>query len=369
MKNWINIALTASLALSAGCAKVDVVEAPGKPVSFAVGTYVPQSRAGEVALNTLRITSFSSRAFLHGDGFADEAQRYFGTEANPVETISYKEVDATTASWLPSHEYYWPKSPNSYVNFFSWYGGSPDLSYVKESGKYKATMTWSNVNTTSLDGLMFANVAWHFKANTKTYQKEYEGRTVDEGVPTLFHHALAQVKFVAKQKEVDATAYTRVDKFEVIVNQVELTGVKNSATSFTLTATEPDGTAAATTPWTVGNWTGLSGNGTITYTGPSAALSTTEMTELSETSALPQPVGDMRLKVSFTVKTTYDTKVVEEPVVVENIALTAFDGGITAWEFGKRYTYTIIIDADAKAIKLIPVEDNWTDMGEYPLTV
>lgn len=365
MKNWINIALIATLAVSAGCAKVDVVETPGKPVSFTVGTYVPQTR-GTSALDSLGITSFSSRAFLHGEG-VDGAQRYFGTDANPVETIRYSK-SGTVASWLPSHDYYWPKSSASYVNFFSWCGGDPALTYSQESGKYKATMTWSDVNTASLTNLMFADVAWHFNANAKTYLKEYDGAKVEEGVPTLFHHALAQVKFVAKQKVVDNTGVTG---FEVVVNNIELTGVKNTATSFTLTATEPDGTDPTTTPWTVGEnaWTGLSGNGTITYTGPSAALSTTTVTDLSETSVLPQPVEGMKLKVSFTVKTTYGTKVVEEAVVVDNISLTSFDGGITSWEFGKKIIYTIIIDPDAKAIKLIPEESNWIDMGVYPLTV
>ena len=378
MKNWINITLIASLAVSAGCAKVDVVEAPGKSISFTVGTYAPQTRAdGEtVALNTLGITSFSSTAYMHGEGFEGADQKFFG--ADNVETISYTEVDATTASWLPSHEYFWPKNPSSFVNFFSWYGGSPDLDYAKgTSDKYEATMTWSNVSTSSLAGLMFADVAWHFNSNATVYRKEFENHKVDGGVPTLFHHALAQVKFVAKQKVVENPG--RVTSFAVKVDEIKLTAVKNSATSFSLTTAEPDGTSPATTPWTVSGWDGLGGSSTIqspaavqlTTPGESYTVipASTANPETEWVSVLPQPVADLKVNVTFTVTTTYGEKVVVEQVVVPEFPLSDFEGGITSWQFGKRYTYTIIIDPDAKKIKLIPEETDWIDAGSFDLTV
>ena len=163
------------------------------------------------------------------------------------------------------------------------------------------------------------------------------------------------------------------------VDEIKLTAVKNSATSFSLTTAEPDGTSPATTPWTVSGWDGLGGSSTIqspaavqlTTPGESYTVipASTANPETEWVSVLPQPVADLKVNVTFTVTTTYGEKVVVEQVVVPEFPLSDFEGGITSWQFGQRYTYTIIIDPDAKKIKLIPEETDWIDAGSFDLTV
>ncbi|MBO5634360.1 MAG: fimbrillin family protein [Bacteroidales bacterium] len=380
MNNWFKITLLAALAVPLGCSEMEVDEAPLKAVSFAVGTYSPQTRADGDPVSVIDqdgITAFTSRGFLHSEGFIGTAQEFgdfFGEEG---QKISWH---ADTKEWLPPHDYYWPKGQKSYIDFISWYGGSPEITYAKNasSNKFEATFAWNNVQVAATDNLMWADLAWRYKANVNpaTYGKN----EVAEGVPTLFHHALSQVRFVGKVSKSSETVNGKTVKWTVNVKEFSISDVANKGT-FSLTNVDPGGNEPKTQAWTVKDWTNLDGEATIT---PSATYpitlteTETEKEIVGWQSVIPQSTDAVKMTIKFSVVTEYEGaggKKVEEEVTASSVLLNKFKTGtgdndyIKNWERNKRYTYTIIIEPDTGIIKLIPVEKDWIDAGIIDITV
>ncbi len=161
MKKYFVIAAVAIAAMA--CSKVDVDNTPAKKVTFQAANYMTQTKAGEVSVFG-DFKEFKSRAFLHAEGVDLNAdytvngtsyQEFFGDAGetvSPYTTAGAKITDPTTSStnvgyWAPSHEYYWPKSTHSFVNFVGWYGTDgthdvdPTIAYAYTSSKWPDTVT------------------------------------------------------------------------------------------------------------------------------------------------------------------------------------------------------------------------------------
>ena len=355
MKNRFNIVILALVLLTLGCTKTEVADTKEKAVAFQVGSYAPQTKApeGTASIKDVDgIESFSSRGYLHAVGVPGE-QDFFGTAG---ETITYHA--GSPATWTPSHDYFWPKSTGSYVNFISWVGGTPEVNYAKSGETWNATFAWNNVTVAPTDNLLWADMAWRYNANEQTYQFN----SVQEGVPTLFHHALAQVRFMGRQgKASDGNV-----SWAVTVTDLSLAAVKNQG-SLSMTNTDPG--SKQTNPWTVTNWAAADATAPIAAADLNIALTATDQEIIGYKSVLPQDVTNaMVLTVNYKVTTTYPGKTVTEDASA-SAALSAFSGAITAWEMNKRYTYTVVINPDAGIIRIIPVETDWIDEGEYNLNI
>ncbi len=371
MKNRFNIVILALVLLAMGCTKTEMSDTKEKAVAFQVGNYAPQTKAESIIVVD-GIESFSSRGYLHAVG-VDGKQDFFGAG----ETITW---NATNKEWLPSHDYFWPKSKDSYVNFISWVGGNgennPFITYTKPNAadaKWTATFAWNNVTVAPTDNLLWADMAWRYNANVNpaTYGSTLQGANgaATEGVPTLFHHALAQVRFVGKVSKSNDTD----GKVNWVVNVtgLSLTKVKNQGT-LSMSNTDPESTKP--NAWTVTSWATTESTETIA---PNVAdtlpveLDADGEQVIGYKSVLPQAVtANMMLTVNYTVTTTYNTNV--KTVVEEATAsakLSDFSGSISAWEMNKRYTYTFIINPDTGIIKIIPVETDWIVESEYPINI
>lgn len=352
MKNRFNIVILALVLLTLGCTKTEVADTKEKAVAFQVGSYAPQTKAPEGTASIIdvdRINSFRSYGYLHAVGVPGE-QAFFGTAG---ETITYHA--GSPATWTPSHDYFWPKSTGSYVNFISWVGGDPKVNY-NQTGE--TTFKWEDVTVAPTDNLLWADMAWRYNANEQTYQFN----DVQEGVPTLFHHALAQLRFMGRQgKASDGNV-----SWTVTVTGLSLAAVKNQG-SLSMTNTDPG--SKQTKEWTVTNWAAADATAPIEATGLNKALTATDQELIGYKSVLPQDVTNaMVLTVNYKVTTTYPGKTVTEDASA-SAALSAFSGAITAWEMNKRYTYTVVINPDAGIIRIIPVETDWIDEGEYNLNI
>lgn len=368
MNKRFYIAILALAALFAGCSKVDVATPKEKAVAFQVGSYAPQTKApeGTASIKDVDgITSFSSKAYLHAEGIPTE-QSFFGEG----ETITYHE--GTPATWTPSHDYYWPKSALSYVNFISWVGGTPAVSYTKVDNTWKAAFAWDYTaegqELAPTENLLWADMAWRYNDNVNP--AIYGFNNVEEGVPTLFHHALAQVRFLAKvTKESEAGVEWTVKLGYILVKKVKNKG------AFSIQNTDPG--AKGTNPWTSVEegtdlgWIDLSGESTEiskSYLDNPLVLTTTAQEVLGYCSVLPQSAGDKQLLLHFTVETKYGTtRTVEETVTLENISLA--NDQIPSWDMNTRITYTISINPDTGEIKIIPVETDWVTETEYPINI
>ena len=353
MKKFVGIALAALVAFSA-CTKVEREPMPAGKISFTVGNYAHTKAAPDT--NSLRTISdnFNSRAFMYGAGVSG-VQHFFGTGAGEV--IGY---DSTENCWTPGvvsgKEYYWPFSPQSYINFVCWYdkNGSPS---VHADSLSETQLHWLNRTIVADDEILVADEAWRFNRN-KNARFAYEANA---GVPVLFHHALAQISFRAKIKDGCETSTSGNTRWGVSLLNVKLSDVYNTGT-LNLTNADPS-TAETIVPWS-GGWTDHADSDTLYIAGltPITLHTSSIDTLLAPSTVLPQSVtNDMMLSFTYRISTYHGNS--ETPASVEYInfsaSLLSLTPYITAWGMGQRIFYTIQIDPSTDTILFNPSLEDW----------
>ncbi|MBQ9548068.1 MAG: fimbrillin family protein [Bacteroidales bacterium] len=365
MKHYFIIAAAAVVAMAA-CTKVENVASPDKKISFQTATYsTPQSRADTVSVKG-EFTSFTSKAFLHADGYEDTTQDFFGANG---ETISADNASNPTA-WTPSHDYYWPKSSESYINFIAWYDKNGDAPTTAT----ETALSWSNYVVATDDNLLYAEEAWRFKDND---HDKYDKDGVTEGVPMLFRHALAKLTIKAAANPIADGNTT----WTVQLDTVKLSGVYNTGT-LSLTNADP-GTANTTVAWSnaAGNVWSSPSNATeitmlerLTSTGNETepgALTSTPTVMLDGQSVLPQTLGnDHVLTVVYSIYTKYNGTLYSKERLATSVKLTDFSGSISEWGMNKKITYTVNINPQTTVVKIDPAMEDWVevDAGSADLT-
>ena len=349
MKKWFNIVVLSILVAPWGCTTVDYDPAPSRKVTFEGGSFAPQTRAIESVGG--EITSFSSRAWMHGAGV--EAPVNFFPEAG--ESIIWD-----GSLWAPAIDYFWPKGAESYVNFVSWYDKNGTPTAASET-----SLVWTiDGSTRSLaedDNIMFADEAWRYNDNATEY---IATSGVSEGVPTLFHHALARVTFAAKATPLSEGS----TRWSVKITDVRLEGVKQAGT---LSLSNADPGSKGTRAW----WTGSVGSAPAwSLTGSPADIARPGVEfSLSEDgvavpliptrSVLPQSTENMVLKFNYEIRSDYDTTggnyVVEK--LSASIPLSEFSGGLDAWEMNQSITYTITVNPKTNLILFDPSSVDWNE--------
>ena len=366
MKKLMYIALVAVVALTA-CTKVDMEEiAPRKKVTFQVAGYAPMTKANTSVWN--EFTSFTAKAYLHAEG-ETQTQNFFGTSGElitPYQSNGSSATESNVSYWGPSHDYYWPKSTNSYINFIAWY----DHRGVAPSTATETSLSWNNYTVQSTDNLLFADEAWHYRMNTEN--SLYANDPVAEGVPMLFHHALAQVAFQAKLKSSAASNDFRTDITiaEFTLEGIHFTGSlslinkdpEERKTQFWKVGTNYDEGTEANSASAIIGWTPSGSTGSFEDTN-SHELSTTATPLVSMRTVLPQSVEGMILTLKYTVKTYRVGS--QTPTIVENMTLTdnldSLVPSITEWMMGHNITYTLEFDPTTDKIVFEPEIEDWGD--------
>lgn len=352
MKKYLILA-AATLAAMCACTKNEAYDAPQQSINFNVASYMPQTKANASILS--ETTSFNTYAYYHVNG---GVQDYFTANG---ETIT---PDNTTnpTQWAPSKTYYWPKT--GYINFYSYYGTQAPV--VTDGSLTYGTAT-APLTIAATDNLVFADPAFNQNGNLETYQMD----SVEEGVPTLFHHALAQIAFDIKAMKVDDKADTWKEgepytQWDITINSASL--VANNKGYLALSTTLPAATAEATNPawmdYDAVGWTATTGTETINMT----ALGTNVLTEeaqplLAMRSVMPQDIVDANVfAMTFTIKTTRSwdaNNPVSEQITVSK-KISEFTDAISAWKMNKQITYHITIDpCDTEKILFDPAVVAW----------
>lgn len=413
MKKYLLFATIAIAAMA--CTKVEVNEVPDAKIGFQVANYSVQTKAADNSflneLSALGVTTgqaFKSAAYINADNGAGATTLNTYFSPSP-ETISW---NATNHVWEPSKDYYWPKSPLSNIDFFSWYdyenGTNPTLTYDGD----EASLVWSDRTVAYKSDILFANVAWHQKANTDPAL--YGGSGVAEGVPTLFHHALAQVKFTVAiktgcDKKVDSHDATKYTFWDVTLSDVKIVNDENVASvhkngTLTLEMDDPESTTVAE-PWnlptnniwadatsaiyinTATDWfTTDEATGAAVLTTTPASLNATTYMPDNYLAVRPQAVtDDMLLNFTMTIKKYHGTTTEyaktnhgecvaldTEVIAVKSFATTDTSDAYTAdglllnkigpayWAMNTRIAYNIIIDPTTTTILFDPAVEAWT---------
>lgn len=363
------IALVAVVALTA-CTKVDMEEiAPRKKVTFQVAGYAPMTKANNSVMS--EFTSFTAKAYLYAEGYVGNNQTpqdFFGASGTTIRAYDANNAVTETLGadryWAPGHDYYWPKSENSYINFIAWY----DRRGVAPTTATETSLSWNNYTVQSDDNLLFADEAWRFNTNTSN-GTQYDGDQVTSGVPMLFHHALAQVAFQAKLK---SNATSNGFRTEITITNFALSGVYSTG-SLSLTNSDPS-TSATAKAWTKSStcgWTPSAGSTSSLSDANTHELSTTATPLVSMRTVLPQSVDGMMLTLAYTVKTYKGNS--ETPTIVENMSLTDelnnLVPSITDWLMGHKITYTLEFDPTTDSIVFKPTLQSWEDFVGGGVTV
>lgn len=315
-----------------GCMKNEVyVPKCETPISFEVANYVAQTRA-EGAFDTAK--TFGVNAWSHDEG---------GTEVQMMtnETIAYADGKWTTAT-----PYYWPI--NGTVDFIAYYPTDvvPAIEYDYDG---EDTYTYTNYTVGDVD-LMYADKAVRFSANVNTYGFD--------GVPTLFHHALAKVNFEVKNAYPAETATGANTTYEIVVDKITL----NTHHTGSVTLTNAGTTAASRGTWSVANnvWTPTSALTALEWTSNVNLADDSVVAYATRTQyVLPQTLADdVTVEVVYTVTQKQDgTTISVKQYTPEAIKLNTM--GLTSWEMNKNITYTISIIAKSNQIFFDPAVEDW----------
>jgi len=359
MKKFFIAIAALALVASAACTKTNPEETKSEKISFQVANYMPQTKA--ISLIEDGITSFQCKAFMYGEGVGTEnMQNFFGANGEIITP------DNTTnpTKWAPSHDYYWPKSEKSYINFFSWYdtGAGPAVT--------NGTMKWENRVIGTGDNIMYADPAWHFQKNnnkTDDFEKGYWMNSVEEGVPTLFHHALAQVEFRAYATKLSNTNPNV--SWTVKLTDIKIGKIVNKGT-LSLTATEP----AATELNSKGTWDGTPAWVASTEDADKGDLTPNDYTVtetaaafLANQSVLPQNLAGINLTFKLDITTNYAAveggagAASNHEIIETTIPLTGFGTNApTAWALNTKYIYTLkVVPSENKVLFDPAVEKAW----------
>ena len=201
MKKYL-VAITALAILLASCTKVETVSSD-RAISFRSVAYSTMTKADTDYKQDYAAVPFGAYAWYKGANPADNSD--FMVD----QCVSYVGADNI---WAPyGSTYYWPKSGALDFICYSPYGAAPAPAISESSINFNS---WDVVANPGTD-LMYSDKSAGLSGNQNTYYYD--------GVPVLFHHALARVAFNVRlaYNEVVVAADDKT-RWEIDVNSVSL---------------------------------------------------------------------------------------------------------------------------------------------------
>ena len=367
MKKYIVIALAALVAFAA-CTKVNPEEKKADKISFQVATYLTKAQGNNCLAEC---PNFFTNAWYNPVN--GNAQYYMQN----VEILP-DDADAPT-QWAPAEAYYWPKTGK--INFFSYASknalAATELDFGVNANPVGSKFKITGHKVVADDNIMIADAVYNasqasHNADGAAVTDDLATGTTDSkftGVPTMFRHLLAQVKFNIGLAT--ATPTTGTTNYIAKVTSAKVEKVLNTGT-LELTAGDATGTTLETKPWTpasdgtVVGWTAGTAVEDLALANTTAlklaAGATTGNAELflDFTSVLPQALSDnVVVTITYDLQTLHGTEVYldEKGITVTGKLNVAT---IKNWCMNKRYTYTITIDPVTDIITFDPAVAEWT---------
>ena len=320
MKKILALSFAAAL-LTVACSKVQVNPAASHEIAFQTASYLTKvGIEGTVFPTTETFGAYAWAAGTVGEYFMNN------------EEVSY---NATTGQWKPSSTYYWPK--NTTVDFLCYY----------PYGMSGITIAPNQIDYAGIDvaagqtDIMYADKAVAYTDNVDEVDDGVNGYN---GVPTVFHHALAKVRVIVAlaynhKQEADGT----VTDWEVNVNSLSLSGFYGvGGCTLTLAASPTKGIVGWEKP--AGNvWTpsGTTVEKAGTFSG--AITPGNEYESIGEFFVLPQALaaGQQKISVGMTVKTTRNGAA----FLNETFSKTAdlYVAAMPSWQMNQIITYKIVV--------------------------
>ena len=360
MKKLFFIAAIASAAL-VSCTKNELAPSvtEQQEISFAAPVMSPATKVAEIANDYPTDSQFAVWAHYYEGDYSDFADgvRYM----NDV-PVSY---NSTVKGWKNATPYYWPK--NGTLTFIAYSPASVQNSAKTAVGVdangIKFTDYTVGAASTQVD-LLFSERAY----NKVEVDQATSAADPYAGVQINFKHALSSIMFKVKAAEAYTGTTLKVTKIEVLNAYSTgdftqgLTDVNNAATTTPVWSgyeTETDYVAYE-------NATGLALTNAAVYAHNGNATkteNTTDLILLPQSLAHTATTNNVSLRVTYTLQNADMTEAITQVATVS--LATGFTTGtdpetdVTAWEIGKRYTYTISVGLGE--IYFDPLVEAWDD--------
>ena len=323
------ILAVAALSIFAACSKNEI-DGPSQEITFQVARHSAMTRANTDYKDAYSGVPFGAYAWFKGDDPADN---------NTFMVNQQVAYDAANSRWAPAGTtYYWPKSGLLDFICYSPYTAdgtaAPKPTIAEDSITYPA---W-NVSTHQNVDVMYADKVSGLSGNTNTYYYN--------GVPTLFHHALARVSFQIKAAYLEKTASTGdKTRWEITVNSITIKNVRTTGTlALQLNA---DGT------WKKPDsnvWTNDGSNTTFDLNVSGLTTLTTSLQNLdSNIMVLPQALNEGQgVNLNVTIKTYRDQndgtgeKLILTETAIDVPALLS-SGSLASWGINQNIIYKFIL--------------------------
>ena len=322
MRKYMIITAAALLAL-ASCTKVEENRPADKVISFQVSRYQNTKAEGDPAdyKDAYADVPFGAYAWFKGNTAAENA--VFMTN----QKVSYNQAEK---NWLPDGStYYWPKSGSiDFICYSPYSADAKGITIAEDKISFKDY-------TPAADDLMYGDKAVGLKDNADTYYYN--------GVPVLFHHALARVAFQVKAAYLQKTvASGDVTKWEITVNSVTIKDVRTTG-SLELAL---DGKA-----WKLPEpkvWTASDAKKDLTLETKDLKVLTDQPQALGEGMfVLPQALSlGQQVVLNITIKTYRDMGKGFELAFTETgieVAAKMDAGNLPQWGINQDITYTLVI--------------------------
>lgn len=343
MKKFFFLA-AAALATLASCSKT-VIEEPSPEIAFAVARYGTKAGTPEDYKDAHKAIPFGVYAWFKGDNASDNRDFMVNQK------VSY--TGDTDNRWAPEGTtYYWPKSGSLDFIGYSPYAtaSSTDVPFPTITETSFSYPAWNVAAHPDVD-VMYADKVTGLTGATGT-QKTY----FYNGVPMLFHHALAKVNFQVK------AAYTEVTdpvtgtktKWDISIESIKVNNVLTTG-SFSLTLNAAGGWDQPV--MTVGDkdytvWTpdaaGTSTDLTLDLSNVADPLVAGAVYDLdSDVFVMPQILagGNQEVELKVTITTYRDIndgngyqEVLKETGV--NIPANLSGGTMDSWQMNQNVTYS-----------------------------
>ncbi|MBQ7421945.1 MAG: fimbrillin family protein [Prevotella sp.] len=339
MKKTVFIAALAIAAL-ASCSKQVFNEGVQSEVVFQVARYkgvtkaiTPPSDTTDYKENYKNVP-FGVYAWFKGETPGDD------TDFMVNQKVSY--TGDSDNRWAPEGTtYYWPKSGSIDFIGYSPYAtaGSTDAPFPTITDTTIAYPAWNVADHQDVD-IMYADKVTGLKNNTNAYYYN--------GVPMLFHHALAKVNFQIKAAytEVEDTVTHTKTKWDIEVESIKVNNILSSG-SFTLslngTSWDKPTDANGNNVW---NPDGTTTDLNLDLTNLDSPIQKDSLYTLdSNVFVMPQTLtgGNQEVVIKVTITTYRDTGSGYEEVLKETgveIQGNLSGGTMDAWEMNQNVTYS-----------------------------
>jgi hypothetical protein len=328
MKTRIFLAV-AALSLLAACTKTEI-GGPSQEITFQVASHQAMTRANTDYKDTYSGVPFGAYAWFKGDDPADN---------NTFMVNQQVAYDSAGNRWAPAGTtYYWPKS--GALDFICYSPYTADGTAAPAPVITETTINYPlwNVNANRSVDVMYADKVSGLTGNSNTYYYN--------GVPTLFHHALARVSFQIKAAYLQKTASTGdITRWEITVNSIQLHGIRTTGTLALTLNTDGTWKKPASNVWTNDG-----SNSTFDLNVSGLTNLTTSLQDLdANVMVLPQALNEGQgVTLNVTIKTYRDQndgngeKLILTETAIDVPALLS-STALSAWGINQNITYKFIL--------------------------